>query len=378
MGVWTAHLTPSHFLNVAQLMTRTRVAQVVSLPYAHRVMSHLHALMCLFWLSSTTPLSSLRCPSSLLSSCPSSCPSTSSSTMRWTNSMCTFANEDLGTLAEVRPCHKHQTKLDPCWKSQPVTCIVHMEWKLELNLYTKTILTRGSEFLMAWRSWSRVWATTRRTTTTSRKPLKCSSKIFRWNRMYLLLRADQRLKQNHEDVFLPAHPQELYPLGEELGPILNHKMIRPSIIQCRNNWVLFFVMVIFFEKTMERLNSGDWRIIFGTNLSNLNIGLMKSGWAQWQKAEETRKDIYIVLIHQEKTRNLLSPSSSRTFKTQTCWSFITGQCINPKRFHRVHLSRRKCDQFTFHQKFRIDTGRTKFEQKTDGLLSACGSHGQKP
>ena len=32
--------------------------------------------------------------------------------------------------------------------------------------------------------------------------------------MYLPLRADQRLKQNHKDVFLPAHPQELYLLGE--------------------------------------------------------------------------------------------------------------------------------------------------------------------
>ena len=35
-------------------------------------------------------------------------------------------------------------------------------------------------------------------------------------------------------------------------------------------------------------------------LSNLNIGLMKSGRAQWQKAEETRKKFNIVLIHQDK------------------------------------------------------------------------------
>ena len=34
--------------------------------------------------------------------------------------------------------------------------------------------------------------------------------------------------------------------------------------------------------------------------SNLNVGLMKSGRAQWQKAEETRKDFNIVLIHQDK------------------------------------------------------------------------------
>ena len=32
----------------------------------------------------------------------------------------------------------------------------------------------------------------------------------------------------------------------------------------------------------------------------LNIGLMKSGRAQWQKAEETIKDFNIVVIHQDK------------------------------------------------------------------------------
>ena len=40
-------------------------------------------------------------------------------------------------------------KLGPYWKSQPVTCKVNMEWKLEMILSTKTILTRGSAFLMA-------------------------------------------------------------------------------------------------------------------------------------------------------------------------------------------------------------------------------------
>ena len=34
-------------------------------------------------------------------------------------------------------------------------------------------------------------------------------------------------------------------------------------------------------------------------------------------------------------------------------------------------------QFTFHHKFRIDTGRAEFEQKTDSILFACGSHGQR-
>ena len=66
----------------------------------------------------------------------------------------------------------------PCRKSQPATCKVNMEWKLELNLWTKTILTRGSEFFhglnkLVHRTWS-----TRSTTTASRRPPRRSRKKF--------------------------------------------------------------------------------------------------------------------------------------------------------------------------------------------------------
>ena len=53
--------------------------------------------------ASSSPLFSFCSPFSVLSSCPSSWPSTSSSTMLWTNSLCTSAHEDLGTLAEYDP-----------------------------------------------------------------------------------------------------------------------------------------------------------------------------------------------------------------------------------------------------------------------------------
>ena len=52
---------------------------------------------------------------------------------------------------------------------------------------------------------------------------------------------------------------------------------------------------------MERLNSGDERIIFGTILCTLHIGLTKSGRASWEKEEETRKYFSIVLIPQEQS-----------------------------------------------------------------------------
>ena len=44
--------------------------------------------------------------------------------------------------------------------------------------------------------------------------------------MYLLLRADQRLKQNHKDALLPAHPPRTLPR-------LSQKIIRQSLTQCK-------------------------------------------------------------------------------------------------------------------------------------------------
>ena len=71
---------------------------------------HIHAsracviwCVCLIALSSTTPFTSSFSPSSLWSPCSSFCPSTSSSRMWRTNTLCTPANEDLGTLAEYDP-----------------------------------------------------------------------------------------------------------------------------------------------------------------------------------------------------------------------------------------------------------------------------------
>ena len=51
-----------------------------------------------------------------------------------------------------------------------------------------------------------------------------------------------------KDVLLPAHLQELYPSVKESGLILSQKIIRQSLAQCQNNWVLFFVMIIYLEE----------------------------------------------------------------------------------------------------------------------------------
>ena len=112
-------------------------------------------------------------------------------------------------------------------------------------------------------------------------------------------------------------------------------------------------MVIYLEKKMERLNSGDEKIIFGTILSTLNIDW--SDEATWQEEEEARKDFNILLTYQDK--KFLSPSSSKSFRTQSHWSFSTGQMYWFRTILRQHLTHWMCNQITLHHKLRIDTGK---------------------
>ena len=71
-----------------------------------------------------------------------------------------------------------------------------------------------------------------------------------------------------------------------------------------------------------------------------------------------------------RARNSLPPSSLRSFRTQSHWSYTAGKCVNYEQFLRVHLSYWMCGQFALHHKFRIDTGRTKFPAGTDRRYSS--------
>ena len=71
---------------------------------------------------------------------------------------------------------------------------------------------------------------------------------------------------------------------------------------------------------MERLNSGDEKIVFGMNLRTLSIGLLKCGRAKWLEAEVTRKDfqyctystgqeiLYLRALQGHSGRNPIDPS----------------------------------------------------------------------
>ena len=91
---------------------------------------------------------------------------------------------------------------------------------------------------------------------------------------------------------------------------------------------------------------------------------MKCGRVDWQEAESTRDDFNIVLTRQDKKFLI-----SELFKVTQDAILLILHCRTmffSEQLLRVHLSKRMCNQFTLHHKFRIDTGTTKFEQKTDG------------
>ena len=106
------------------------------------------------------------------------------------------------------------------------------------------------------------------------------------------------------------------------------------------------------------------------------IGLTKSGKPARQEEEETRKNIqyctdssgailYLRALQGHSGRNIIDPSFQDNVIVQN--NFFQ---------YMYHVSCRMCVQFTFHHQFGINTGRTKFEQQTVSILSACGSHGQ--
>ena len=267
-------------------------------------------------------------------------------------------------------------QLGPSWKTQPVTYKVNMEWKSELNLWTKTILTCRSEFLMAWISWSRTWATTRRTTTTSRKPQRCSSTIcvrIECTCFCKPIKGESKTTKTHSCLLIYkncAHRGKNFD-WYWARRLFAHRL--PSVKTTEyssSSW----------SSTSRRWWS-DWI------LENKGISSERScavSTLVWWKVEEQhgkrrRKQEKISTLYWSiRTRNSLPPSSSRSFRTQSHWSFITGQCRYSRQFPRVHLPHRMCNQFTLHREFRIDTRWTTIEHvQTDGVLHVCGSFEQR-
>ena len=168
------------------------------------------------------------------------------------------------------------------WKLKPVTCMVSTELRSELCLWTETILTPGSEFLMDQTSLWWFWTTMRR------KFQKFSSKNMRQNWMRRILHSDQRLKQNHKEENLPALPQEQFLLVKrtwtdvEPSEIFTLRLWNIEEMGCHllRHWTIKCI-----EKMMERFNSGELKKFFR------NISPYCPQWSdsKWKSVHGRRK-----------------------------------------------------------------------------------------
>ena len=153
--------------------------------------------------------------------------------------------------------------------------------------------------------------------------------------MRKILHADQRLKQNHKEENLPTLPQELYLLGRELGLILNHKKYLLSDYSVSKK-----LINLLRHGSLHRENDGAiefWRI----KDYHQDHFCVLSSWV-WRKVEEQhgrrrRKQENTSVLYWFFRSNSFPPSSPRSFRTQSHWSFITVQCINSEGFLQVHF-----------------------------------------
>ena len=211
-------------------------------------------------------------------------------------------------------------KLDPYWKSQPVTCKVNTEWKFELNLWTKTILTRGSEFLMAWTNWSQTWSA-RSTTTTSRKPLQRRLEEFAVKTEVFAFASRSQAKAKQRTSTSACSSTRTVPIGERTWTDIEPEDYSPIAYPVSTQ-----LSTLLRHGEPPREEDGA----IETERPSKQIGLTMYGRARWQEAEATRKKS--ILYWSVRTRNSVSPSSSRSFRTHFHWSCTSGQCVNSERF----------------------------------------------
>ena len=168
------------------------------------------------------------------------------------------------------------------------------------------------------------------------------TEVFALKTNVLAFASRPKAKANHEDLPLLAHLQELYLIVKEDGLILNHELnpILRTQVAKRSNTLLR-------HGQLPREEDGAiefWRI--KDDLRNefeypqhWSDEIWKSKMARRRRQQEKISILYWLV----RTRNSLSPSSSRSFRTQSHWSYTSGQCVNSGQFLRVYLSYWMCN-----------------------------------
>ena len=229
-------------------------------------------------------------------------------------------------------------KFGPYWKVHPVACEVNTEWQSELSLWTKTILIRGSEFLMAWTVWSQTW-TVKDAHDNGKETYEVQFEEYalKLNASAFASRSTAKAKPQRRTSASSSMKNNNY-WGKNLDRCWTKRIF---------NLRLWNVKEIDSSSSWKSTSRRRWAIEFWRIKDNLQTFLVLSSLV-WRQVEEKHgrkrtKQENISVLYWFIRSNLVSPSSPRSFKTQSHWSFITGQCYYFGRFLEVRLSRGMCN-----------------------------------
>ena len=253
-------------------------------------------------------------------------------------------------------------KSGPYWKLQPVAYKVNMEWKSELSLCEQRNFS----------SWVRIshglnkLVTNLNNNEQETSEMKFEEYALKLNASDFATRSKATAtassstrttligERTWTDVESGKHSLSDYPVSKKLIHLLRHGSLRQDNDGAIEFWRIKDHLQNHFLYC-HHWSDEKWK-------SSMAGGGQKKIFQYCSDSSGTV--LYLRALQGRSGRNSIDPT-------------LQDNVLIPNGFPQLHLSRRMCNQFTFHHQFRIDTGRTKFEQQIDSILSACGSHGQR-
>ena len=189
--------------------------------------------------------------------------------------------------------------------------------------------------------------------------------------MQVILQADQKQKKKHKNEILPAHPQDVYLLVREFGPMLNQENSRCPVFQCRRTWSIFVMKPTSRQGWSdwilenERWSSETFCVFIRPILRKVEGGVARGGnKKRFQCCTDSSGAIfYLRALQGHSGRNLIDFS-------------LQDNVVIPSVFFQYIYHIGCAISLHFIINAGLITGGPKFEQSTDGILSACGSHVQ--
>ena len=149
-----------------------------------------------------------------------------------------------------------------------------------------------------------------------------------------------------------AQSDQAYPVAKSLNTLLRHGHLRREDDGAIEFWRLKDYLRFDFENS-QHWSHEMWK-------SKMAGGEGNKKRFQYCTDPSGQEILYLRALQGHSGRNLIDPS-------------LQDNVLIPNDFFEYMLSHRMCNQFAFHHQFGIDTWRSKSEQQTDSVLSACRS-----